>query len=113
MGLLLGSLAGILAAPLGLPGGTSSTLALVALATISALLTVAARAAQPPRLSWSALRSVTRQRSEQTDLPPVARSGRRRATAATSTRGPANGRVGAVTTPTRAVSSTVSHPTRG
>ena len=66
MGLLLGSLAGILAAPLGLPGGTSATLALVALATISALLTVAARAAQPPRLSWPALRSVTRQRSEQT-----------------------------------------------
>ena len=66
MGLLLGSLAGILAAPLGLPGGTSTTLALVALATISALLTVAARAAQPPRLSWPALRSVTLHRSDQT-----------------------------------------------
>lgn len=66
MGLLLGSLAGIPAAPLGLPGDITFTLALVALATISALLAVAARAAQPPRLSWSALRSVTRQRSEHT-----------------------------------------------
>jgi hypothetical protein len=66
MGLLLGSLTDVLAAPADLPGGTTVTLALVVLAATVALLATAARAVGPPRLSWPALRLTTRQRSEQT-----------------------------------------------
>ena len=66
MGLLLGSLAGIFAVPV-IPGGITATLAVATLATITALLlALAVQAARPPRLAWSALRSATRQRSEQT-----------------------------------------------
>jgi hypothetical protein len=64
---MLVSLMAVLAAPADLPGGTTAALAVAALAAVTAvLLAVASRAAQPPRLVWSALRSATRQRSEQT-----------------------------------------------
>jgi hypothetical protein len=64
---VLVSLIAVLAAPTDLPGGMTAALAVAALAVVTAvLLAVAAQAARPPRLSWSALHSVTRQRSEQT-----------------------------------------------
>jgi hypothetical protein len=66
MDLLVSSVVAVLAVPTGLPGGATATLALVALATITALLAVTAQPVRPSRLSWSALRSITRQRSEQT-----------------------------------------------
>ena len=65
MGVLV-SLVTVLAVLTDLSGGTTAALAVAALAAVTAVLAVATRAARPPRLSWSALRSATRQRSEQT-----------------------------------------------
>jgi Family of unknown function (DUF6412) len=70
MGVLV-SLVTVLAVLTDLSGGPTASLAVLAtvaaLAAVTAvLLAVATRAARPPRLSWSALRSATRQRSEQT-----------------------------------------------
>ncbi len=66
MGVLV-SLVTVLAVLTDLSGGTTAALAVAALAAVTAvLLAVATQAARPPRLSWSALRSATRQRSEQT-----------------------------------------------
>ncbi|HZY28901.1 MAG TPA: DUF6412 domain-containing protein [Jiangellaceae bacterium] len=66
MGLLIGSLLGGVTVPVGLPGGTTATLALAALVAVTALLLAVASQVMAPRLSWSALRSATRQWSEQT-----------------------------------------------
>jgi len=67
MGPLLGSFASILAVPADLPGGTTATLALaVLLAATALLLAIASQPVRSPRLSWSALRSAIRQRSERT-----------------------------------------------
>jgi hypothetical protein len=66
MGLLLGSLVDVFAPSVGLPGGTTTALALAAFAAITAvLLAVASRAVGPTRQSLSLLLT-TRQRSEHT-----------------------------------------------
>ena len=65
MGLLIGSLLGVFATQIGLPGGASVTLALAALALVTVLVLAIASPAVPPQQSWSALRSATRQRSDQ------------------------------------------------
>jgi hypothetical protein len=64
---VLVSLAAVLAVPTDLHGGVTAVFAVAVLAAVTAvLLAVATQAARPPRLSWSALRSAARQRSEQT-----------------------------------------------